>query len=107
MVRRFLEIAGHEVLTATSGSAGLEILERGQAVDVVLLDLMIPREEQAANFYRLRKFFPAVPIVLCTGLVQADEAAQLLRDGAADLLRKPFRMHELWSCVDKALTKTE
>jgi CheY-like chemotaxis protein len=103
VVRRFLEIAGHRVSAATTGAAGLEMLEKTPAVDLIILDLMIPREEGSANFRRLRQRFPKVPVLLCTGLVPADQAAQLLRDGAADLLRKPFRMNDLWAAVNKLL----
>jgi len=105
VVRRFLVIAGHEVLIATTGSQGLEILDKVNAVDLIILDLMIPREEGAANFRRLRQRLPLTPILLCTGLVQEDQASILLRDGAADLLRKPFRMNQLWLAVNKALSK--
>jgi len=104
VVRRFLGIAGHVVVTTTSGQAAMELLTRGESVDLIILDLMIPREEGPINFRRFRERFPETPILLCTGLVQADQASQLLKEGAADLLRKPFRMNELWQAVNKALT---
>jgi FixJ family two-component response regulator len=43
-----------------------------------------------------------VPILLCTGLLQTDSAAGLLQEGAAGLIRKPFRMNELWYAVNRA-----
>jgi two-component system, cell cycle sensor histidine kinase and response regulator CckA len=103
VVRRFLGIAGHVVVTATSGQAAMEMLARGESVDLIVLDLMIPREEGLANFRRFRQRLPDIPILLCTGLVHADQARQLLQDGAAELLRKPFRMNDLWQAVTKAL----
>jgi two-component system cell cycle sensor histidine kinase/response regulator CckA len=103
VIRRFLQIGGHHVSAARSASEGLEVLEK-EPIDLVVLDLMIPREDGTANFRRFRQRFPGIPVLLCTGLAEANQAAQLLRDGAADLLRKPFRMNELWSAVNKALT---
>ncbi len=103
VVRRFLEIAGHSVTCATNAAEGLEMLARGQRADLVILDLMIPREDGAQSFQTLRERFPSVPVLLCTGLLQADHAQTLLEKGAADLLRKPFRMNELWYAVNKAL----
>jgi FixJ family two-component response regulator len=41
---------------------------------------------------------------LCTGLPQADPAPELLRSGAVGLLRKPFRMNELWYAVKQGLS---
>ena len=103
VVRRFLEIAGHHVTCATSAAKGFELLNRGPPADLVILDLMIPREEGAGTFQTLRERYPGLPVLLCTGLLQADRATELLHKGAVDLLRKPFRMNELWYAVNKAL----
>jgi PAS domain S-box-containing protein len=104
VVRRFLQIAGHQVRCATSGQEGIDELARGEDVDLVVLDLMMPREDAAANFRRLRQRRPEVPILLCTGLPLAEPVPSLLREGAVGLIRKPFRMNELWYAVRQALT---
>jgi two-component system cell cycle sensor histidine kinase/response regulator CckA len=102
VVRRYLAIAGHRVLAATSGYEGLELL-REQPVHLVILDLMMPREEATTTLQRLRQRAPGVPVLLCTGLPQSEPVPELLRQGAAGLLRKPFRMNELWAAVKQAL----
>jgi PAS domain S-box-containing protein len=103
VVRRFLEIAGHRVTCASSGAAALEMLAVGTRFDLVVLDLMMPREDPAANIARIRHRLPDVPILICTGLPQADPAPQLLTLPHVSLLRKPFRMNELWYAVKQAL----
>jgi CheY-like chemotaxis protein len=103
VVRRFLEIAGHHVFCAVTGEEALDVLRDGRAVDLIILDLMMPGEEEAPTFHKLRQRLPAVPILLCTGLLQPDPASRLLQAGAAGILRKPFRMTELWYAVDQAL----
>jgi two-component system, cell cycle sensor histidine kinase and response regulator CckA len=102
VIRRFLQIAGHRVHCAVNGQQGLEYLKE-HAVDLVVLDWMIPKEEGRANFQLIRAMRPKLPILLCTGLVQADQATELLREERVDLLRKPFRMNELWYAVNNAL----
>jgi PAS domain S-box-containing protein len=103
VVRRFLQIAGHEVACASSGAEALEHLNGGQACDLIVLDLMMPREDAVALFQRLRQRRPGVAVLLCTGLPQAEPVPELLRGGAAGLIRKPFRMNELWHAVKQAL----
>jgi PAS domain S-box-containing protein len=103
VVRRFLQIAGHRVTCATSGRAALDLLANGRPFDLVILDLLMPREDAAATFQRLQARRPELPVLLCTGLADADPAAELLRGGAAGILRKPFRMNELWYAVQEAL----
>jgi two-component system, cell cycle sensor histidine kinase and response regulator CckA len=106
VVCRYLQIAGHRVHSATSGQEGLEMLAQGKAVDLVILDLMMPREDAATTFQRLRKRQPDVPILLCTGLPEADPAPELLRHAGVRLIRKPFRMNELWYAVKRSLHRT-
>jgi two-component system, cell cycle sensor histidine kinase and response regulator CckA len=104
VVRRFLEIAGHRVICATSGRQALDLLTDDVEVDLVVLDLMMPREDAPTNFNNLRQRRPGIPVLLCTGLPQADPAPELLRRGAIGLLRKPFRMNELWYAVKQGLS---
>jgi DNA-binding response OmpR family regulator len=102
VIRRFLDIAGHHVICATSCRQALEHLNQ-QPIDLVVLDWMIPKEDGRDNFHKIRQARPGLPILLCTGMVQTDQAAELLSEGAVDLLRKPFRMNELWYAVNKSL----
>ena len=46
---------------------------------------------------------PCNPLVLCSGLPQAEAVPHLLKAGAVGLIRKPFRMTELWQAVGQAL----
>jgi PAS domain S-box-containing protein len=102
VIRRFLAIAGHEVTCLTSGERAMEFLDSDPPVDLIILDLMIPREDGTTNYRRLRERCPDVPILLCTGLVQANEAS-VLREAEAPVLHKPFRMNELWHAVNSCL----
>ncbi len=102
VIRRFLEVAGHQVVCAKSGQEAVRIIHE-QPFDLIVLDWMIPKEEGPANFQAVRKLLPGIPILLCTGLVQAEGASDLVREGGVALLRKPFRMNELWFAVNNAL----
>jgi PAS domain S-box-containing protein len=119
VVRRFLQIAGHRVTCATSCQDALDLLagaappkaDNGAAehpagelpADLIILDLMMPREDPALNFQRLRQRRPDVPILFCTGLAEPETIAGLLRNPRTGLIRKPFRMNELWYAVRQAL----
>jgi PAS domain S-box-containing protein len=102
IIRRFLEIAGHKVIGAMNTAAALEVLANGSSVDLIIMDLMIPGEQGHQSFRAIRKQCARTPILLCTGLLQTGEAPVLLNEGAVDVLRKPFKMTELWNAVSKA-----
>jgi DNA-binding NtrC family response regulator len=81
----------------------VDLLAAGQSTDLVVLDVMMPREDARSTFDRLRQLRAGVPVLLCTGLSQADPAPDLLRCPNVGLIRKPFRMNEMWYAVRKAL----
>jgi len=93
------------VTCLTSGREAIELLGSGKAVDLVILDVMMPREDTTQTFQRIRQRCPGVPVLLCTGLHEGNPATHLLRQPATTLLRKPFRMNELWYAVKEALTR--
>ena len=96
LVRRTLEFtAGWQVVTAGSGTAGIE-LARSATLDVILVDVMMP-EMDGYEVCRRLKADPAtatVPIVLLTARRDLNQA-RLAETGAAGVLLKPFQPEEL------------
>jgi signal transduction histidine kinase len=103
VIRRFLAIAGHEVTCVPNGAKALNFLRSRPRVDLVILDLMIPHEDGVENYRCLRRTHPELPVLLCTGLVHGNEVSVLQEQGEVALLRKPFRMSELWYAVNRCL----
>lgn len=74
-VRRLLfETSGYFVVTAESGEAALEILAAGPAVDLVLLDYLMPgmNGDELAN--RLRQRFPSLPLIAVSAVGRLPES---------------------------------
>jgi CheY-like chemotaxis protein len=96
LVRRTLEFtAGWRVVTAGSGTAGIE-LARSATLDVILVDVMMP-EMDGYEVCRRLKADPAtatVPIVLLTARRDLNQA-RLAETGAAGVVLKPFQPEEL------------
>ncbi len=68
-------------------SAGVDVLQRG-STDAVLLDLSLPDSRGTGGCVQFRRRFPAVPIVVLTGIDDEDLAIEALRRGAQDYLVK-------------------
>lgn len=107
VVRRFLEIAGHRVICCVSAADALERMEGGFRPDLIMLDLMIPMEDGPTNYRLLRGRHQDIPVLLCTGLLQPNVAEALGIEDTVDVIRKPFRMNELWYQVNKTLEGAE
>jgi CheY-like chemotaxis protein len=100
-----LESAGHHVETMTSGRRALERL-RGQPVDLVLLDVVMPDLDGAAVLALIRAdpLTHGIPVVLMSALVGASEIAHEERADA--FLPKPFDADTLLATVARVLQNT-
>jgi CheY-like chemotaxis protein len=88
-----LEADGHEVRVATNGPHGLEIA-RSSAVDLVLLDIMMPGMDGYEVCTQL-KGNPAtrdIPVMFLTALDSPGDEARGLKLGAVDYISKPFQL---------------
>src|SRR5205823_7333390 len=104
-MRRVLEKAGHQVLEASDGDAGLKLLAE-IGVTLVITDIFMPRQDGIVTLRRIRKEFPGVRVIAvsggdATGRIDLRRDAELL--GAARTLRKPFAPGELRRAVEETL----
>jgi DNA-binding response OmpR family regulator len=97
MVSDYLGAAGMRVSIAGAGEAALEVLAR-EAVDAVVLDLMLPGIDGLEVCRRLRALSGAsadVPVLMLTARGDAADRVVGLELGADDYLPKPFEPREL------------
>jgi two-component system, cell cycle sensor histidine kinase and response regulator CckA len=96
MIGDVLSADGHQVLSAVDGRAALELYRnRQQAIDLVLLDLMMPVTDGRDCFMALRQHDPQVRVVIMSGFSADDRVQTLLAAGACGFLAKPFSLVDL------------
>jgi len=97
-----LERQGYQVMTRTSGSGGLDLLER-ETFDAVLTDLRMERVDGMAILKRAQEIDPDLPVVLITAHASLPSAVEAMKQGAYDYIAKPFRLDEVRDVVAKAV----
>lgn len=99
-----IKAEGYEVLTATTGDAGLETALR-ERPDLVLLDLMLPVMTGLDVCRELRRQRFQAPIIMLTA--KADEVDRVvgLELGADDYVTKPFGIRELLARIRVCLRR--
>ncbi len=91
-----LEAEGYEVAIASDGPRAVEILgARERAVDLVILDLMLPGLSGFEVLRRARAAGDYVPVLIVTAKDDIQDRVRGLEEGADDYLVKPFRLDEL------------
>jgi PAS domain S-box-containing protein len=87
-----LEELGHDVVgTAASGAEALVMLRRGDSVDLMLTDYMMPGMTGVQLAMQARALRPALPILLASGFAEIDR----LTGSEWPRLRKPYSLSDL------------
>ena len=105
LMTRNLQLEGYDVLAASDGKQAFEIIE-SNALDLVLLDVMMPKMDGFTVLYRAREF-SAVPVIIVTARGQDQDKVRGLDLGADDYLTKPFSVDELLARVRAVLRRAQ
>lgn len=100
-----LRIAGYEAIEAADGELGL-VAARRPGVDLVLLDLMLPKMDGMSVLKALRKTHPVLPVIVVTAKGGEDDRVDGLQEGADDYVVKPFSARELTARVQAVLRRS-
>lgn len=96
-----LRRAGYEVTEACDGEQALRLYdEKKDEIDVVLLDIMMPKTDGLEVCKRLRTVSGTVGIIMLTAKTQEMDKVSGLLMGADDYITKPFSPSELMARVD-------
>jgi two-component system, cell cycle response regulator CpdR len=105
MCARALSTGGHDVVTASDGSAALDALKREDGrFDILLTDIRMPIMDGIALSLAAARDYPDLTILLMTGYADQRERAHVLDALIHDVLPKPFTLSALRGAVDEALT---
>ncbi len=102
-LRRFLSdnvdlrVAGE----AANGSEALE-LARGGEVDVLLMDISMPRQSGVDALAAIKARFPELPVLVLSGFPESHYATTLLRQGASGYLNKECDAEEIVTAIRTA-----
>ena len=104
LAARALRRLGYTVTTCVDGIDGLEYFQaHHDKIDVVILDLNMPRLSGDDAFRRMRAINDKVPIIISSGFTHHQVTDQLISLGAFGFLHKPFRIDDLGRAVASCL----
>jgi DNA-binding response OmpR family regulator len=108
VIKKRLESAGYQVLTAADGKEGLD-LAREAKPDLIVLDLMLPKMDGYAVCRELRHDpeHEHIPILMLTARAQEGDIQRGMMTGADAYMTKPFQHSMLLDRIQEMLDKAE
>ncbi|HEV3298866.1 MAG TPA: response regulator [Planctomycetaceae bacterium] len=92
-----LERRGMKVLTATTGSEAVALVQQNPEIAIVLMDIMMPQMDgyQTIGVIRENPAFRRLPIIALTAKAMKGDREKCLEAGASDYLAKPVNTEQL------------
>ncbi|TAH39765.1 MAG: response regulator transcription factor [Planctomycetota bacterium] len=100
-----LGFGGYKVIERGDGPGGLEAA-LGAALDLVVLDVLLPGKDGFAVLAELRRLRPTLPVILVTAKGAEDDRVHGLKLGADDYVVKPFSAREVLARVEAVLRRS-
>jgi two-component system, OmpR family, alkaline phosphatase synthesis response regulator PhoP len=102
LAAKLIEKRGHTVLTATDGTEALAMLAGGAAVDLLVLDVVMPGLNglQTLEEVRKQRSYTELPVILLTAQAKDDDVLGGYQRGADYYLTKPLKPAALLNIVD-------
>ena len=92
----------YRIIPASDGKAGLEALEANN-IDLVLLDIMMPKMDGIETLRRMKKADPDVDVIMVTVKKDVESVVTCMKLGARDYISKPFQIEELIHTIEREL----
>lgn len=108
ILRRRLELQGHEIEEACDGLQALAMLHE-RAYDLVLLDIIMPQLNGLDVLVRMKgsEALRSIPVIMISALDETDIVVRCIKLGAEDYLSKPFNpvflKARIGACLEKRL----
>ncbi|MDY0375835.1 MAG: sigma-54 dependent transcriptional regulator [Desulfobacterium sp.] len=102
LLSMMLERKGHTTAQAANGAEALERLNSDE-FDMVFSDLRMPEIDGRELIIKMKEANIAVPVVFITAFATVDSAVEMMRQGAADYITKPFDEEKIILALERTL----
>ncbi len=105
MLKYSLSAEGYTLHHAYTVKEGWDIIQN-KAIDLVLLDWMLPDNSGIDLLHRIRKYHSMLPVIMVTAKAEEEDRILGLDVGADDYVTKPFSVRELNSRIQALLRRS-
>jgi two-component system response regulator HydG len=102
MLRTLLGGWGYDVAEADDGQSAVEAVHK-HPFDLILMDIRMIRVSGLEALVEIKRFNPAIPVVIMTAYASVETAVKALKEGAYDYLTKPLDFDELKIIMERAM----
>ena len=105
MLRTLLGGWGYDITEADDGQRAIEAVHQ-KPFDLILMDIRMIKVSGLEALSEIKRFNPAIPVIIMTAYASVETAVKALKEGAYDYLTKPLDFDELKLTIERAMEHT-
>lgn len=108
-LKSYLETFDFEIYTAENGLEALEMLQKHEHMDVILMDIMMPVMDGYETIKKIRENSASagIPVIAVTAKAMKGDREKCLGAGATDYLSKPVNLNELMEKIKQLVNQSK
>ncbi|WP_317040679.1 response regulator [Chryseobacterium soldanellicola] len=98
-----LKSRGYQIESCTMAREAIQMLQKDNAIDVVLMDMMMPEMDgyEAIRIIRNTPSISRIPVIAVTAQAMPEDRQKSLDAGAQDYVSKPIDIDQLINAIEK------
>jgi two-component system response regulator AtoC len=100
VIHDYLTRNDYEVFAVEDAEKAIEVAIK-EKPDIALLDIKLPKSSGVDLTKRLKEELPDLIIIIMTGYPSLETAVTAMQNGAAEYIRKPFRLDDLTQIIEE------
>lgn len=105
LLKKILELKGHEVLRAENGQEAIDICRDNRSIDLVFMDIKMPVLDGYGAIKEIKSFWPSLPIIAQTAYSSPEDIERLVSAGFDGYATKPLNKDKVYELIDTVFKK--
>jgi len=103
LIEKILKLKNYKIIRAEDGEEAVEISLNNDNIDLILMDIKMPKMSGHKAFEEIKKIKPEMPIIAQTAYTSSEEVEEIFKTGFTNYISKPISKEKLYILIDKVL----
>ena len=101
LIEKILKTKNYNIIRAEDGEKAVEIISKNKDIDLILMDIKMPKLSGHQAFEIIKKMRPKLPVIAQTAFTSSEEVEKIFKTGFSGYISKPIKKDLLCQMVEK------
>jgi signal transduction histidine kinase/CheY-like chemotaxis protein len=101
LIEKILKTKNYKIIRAEDGEKAVEIIAKNNNIDLILMDIKMPKLSGHQAFEIIKKMRPKLPIIAQTAFTSSEEVERIFKTGFSGYISKPIKKDLLYQMIEK------